>query len=427
MNKKLFLMLGLAMFTTLSMWAQADDDMYFVPSKSKRQKLSATVTTVSNSQQIAARPAQVVVYNTNSRDEDEYNRRNTGYAGSWQTGGGESGADSLVSRVDTVYVTSDEMYNPENDFIYSRRLLRFHSPRFGFALSSPYYWDLVYGYGVYNYLYDPFYLDFYDPFFWDYGWGYGWSWRPWNSWYGSFYYGYGWHSPYLYDYWGVGPYWHHSGYAYNRLSNSYNRGTFSANRFGSTTNSIQRTSAVAAANGTRNTFSTRNDNSFRTSAVRTSALRTDADTRSGVNVSATSANRVSNAGGTRTVFNGRTVNTTGTNDNSSRAVVAVPDDTYNRTSSVRQNTQNQQTITRTQNQSTATQRVTVPTTQQRTTVETPQAVQNQQRTVVNVPQRTPEPTYSTPNRSAANSFGGGGGGGARVSDGGGSRVSSGRR
>ena len=195
MNKKLFWTLGLALITSLSMQAQ-DDDLYFTPSKKKSQDMNATVTSVRSNQQSAStqssRPA-LAVYNNNSRDEDEYNRRNVNYAGAWQTGGGAE--DSLVAQVDTVYVTSPDMYDPEADFIYSRRLLRFHSPRFGFALSSPYYWDLVYGYGVYNYLYDPFYWDLYDPFYWDYGWGYGWSWRPWYS---SFY---GWYSPYYYNSW----------------------------------------------------------------------------------------------------------------------------------------------------------------------------------------------------------------------------------
>ena len=407
MNKKLFWTLGLALITSLSMQAQ-DDDLYFTPSKKKSQDMNATVTSVRSNQQSAttqsSRPA-LAVYNNNSRDEDEYNRRDINYAGAWQTGGGAE-EDSLVARVDTVYVTSPDMYDPETDFIYSRRLLRFHSPRFGFALSSPYYWNLVYGYGVYNYLYDPFYWDLYDPFYWDYGWGYGWSWHPWYS---SFY---GWHSPYYaWNYWGVGPYWHGGTYYANRFSNSRNRGTFSENRYAGGT--VGRSSAVAAANGTRNSFSSRTEN-----AIRTSAARTNVNTRTNV---ASSNNRVSAAGNTRTVFNGNTVS--GNANNNSRVVVVNRNESNNRSSAVRQNTQ---TTTRTQTPTT--------TTQQRTA-----ATQNQQRTVVSVPQRTTTTTTtSTPTRSSAttssfssgsstrSSFGGGGSVGGGASSGG-ARTSAGRR
>ena len=128
MNKKLFWTLGLALITSLSMQAQ-DDDLYFAPSKQKSQNMNATVTSVRSNQQSASstssRP-KLAVYNNNSRDEDEYNRRDINYAGAWQTGGGAE-EDSLVARVDTVYVTSPDMYDPETDFIYSRRLLRFRS------------------------------------------------------------------------------------------------------------------------------------------------------------------------------------------------------------------------------------------------------------------------------------------------------------
>ena len=404
MNKKLFWTLGLALITSLSMQAQ-DDDLYFTPSKKKSQDMNATVTSVRSNQQSAStqssRPA-LAVYNNNSRDEDEYNRRNVNYAGAWQTGGGAE--DSLVAQVDTVYVTSPDMYDPEADFIYSRRLLRFHSPRFGFALSSPYYWDLVYGYGVYNYLYDPFYWDLYDPFYWDYGWGYGWSWRPWYS---SFY---GWYSPYYaWNYWGVGPYWHSGTYYTNRYSNSYNRGTFSQNRYAGGT--VGRTSAVAAANGTRNSFSSRTENS-----IRTSAARTNAATRSSV---ATSNNRISTAGNTRTVFNGNTVS--GNANNNSRVVIVNRNDN-NRTSAVRQNTQ---TTTRTQvpANSATQQRVTVPTTQRTTTTTTTSSTRSSAATS-SFSSGSSSSTRSS--FSTGSSFGGGGsiGGGASS---GGARTSAGRR
>jgi hypothetical protein len=176
--KRLLLMM-IVLTAPIVMMAQ-DDDLYFTPSK----KASKTTTSSTD----------IEVYNTNARNEDEYNRRGitNGYAGSYssddyQTGGGyDAQAETEVVPVDTIDVDDDESY-----YRYSRRLLRFHTPRI-YALSSPYYWDLVYGYGIYDYLYDPFYDPFfYDPYF--YSWGYGWGWSPWNAWYGPFW---GWHGYY---------------------------------------------------------------------------------------------------------------------------------------------------------------------------------------------------------------------------------------
>ena len=213
--------------------------------------------------------------------------------------------------------------------------------------------------------------------------------------------------------------WEENGHVYAyRHSNSYNRGTFSQNRFGGGT-SLARTSAVAAANGTRNSFSSRAENSLRTSAVRTSI-----PTRTSV---ASSNNRISTAGNTRTVFNGTTVGGTtrnnNSNNNNNRVVVVNRNESNNRTSAVRTNTQ--QTVTTTQRQNTnTTQRVTTPTTT------------NQQRTVVSVPQPTTtrssaaSSSFGGGSTSSFSSFGGGGGGGSiggGASSGGGSRISGGRR
>jgi len=399
MNKKLFWTLGLALITSLSMQAQ-DDDLYFTPSKKKSQGMNATVTSVRSNQQSASiqssRPA-LAVYNNNSRDEDEYNRRDMNYAGAWQTGGGAE-EDSLVAQVDTVYTTSPDMYDPETDFIYSRRLLRFHSPRFGFALSSPYYWDLVYGYGVYNYLYDPFYWDLYDPFYWDYGWSYswhyGWGFRPWYS---SFY---GWHTPYYaWDHWGAGPYWHGAGPGPDgrRYNNTFSRGRLAENRYA--TSSVGRSTTVAAANGTRNSFSSRTENTIRTSAARTtSAAR---------NNNIVPVGRVGVSGNSVTP-----VNRVGVSTNN------------NRTSTVRPNTQQVVTRTQTPTNNTTQQRVATPTTQQRVTTPTTQqrvtTPTTQQRTTVSVPSTTS--SFSS-GGAARSSFGGGGG----ASSGGNVRSSGGRR
>lgn len=250
MKKWMFITAVLAF--PISMMAQDDDGMYFVPKKKADTSASASntrpVTQVTG--QTGQRPA-LEVYNTNSRDEDEYNRRYDGYTGAYQTGGGYA-EDSLAATVE--YVDKDSERYPDEDYYYSRRILRFRSPR-AIALSSPYYWDLVYDYGVYDYLYDPFY---YDPFFWHYGWGYGWSWGPWSAWYGPIW---GWHHPYAWTYWGWGPGWHHHHGGFGApggwTGRGFNRGTFANNRYGSGTRI--RTSGLAnggSASTGRGTFGT---------------------------------------------------------------------------------------------------------------------------------------------------------------------------
>ena len=227
---------------TVTIQAQDDDDLYFTPSKKQSANMSATIESV-RTQGMSSRPT-LEVYSNNNRSEDEYNRRYSNYAGSWQTGG-SSETDQLMATVDSLVV------------------------------SSPYYWDLVYGYGIYDYLYDPFYDYLYDPFYWNFGWGYGYTWGPWSTWYGPLY---GWYAPHHWDYWGVGPLWNtgyygsvwaHSG---NYRGNSWNRGSFTHNRFSAP--NTMRTSALAAS-GTRS-GSTLASQVGRTSATQSLANRTRA-------------------------------------------------------------------------------------------------------------------------------------------------------
>lgn len=204
-------------FAIVPLLAMAQDDLYFTSSKKpKEQTPTAYMQKKSQeevarmqarSQSMAARveatePPAVVDYHSNNRSEDEYNRRYV-YSGDYQNAGGRY-ADSLAASVDTVggyYASEYDLDDPELDYRFSRRLVRFHNPRL-YALASPYYWDLYYGYGAWDYLYDP----YYDPWYYHYGWHYGWTWGPWDCWYGSIW---GWHSPYAWSYWGWGPGWHH--------------------------------------------------------------------------------------------------------------------------------------------------------------------------------------------------------------------------
>ena len=189
--------------------AQYDDDMYFGTSSKKSKNNTSTVTKVTtpaddeDDEWSVSDPSSVEVYNSNSRDEDEYNRR---YQYSDYSGTLDQTIDTLRSDVEYVDDGSKSDYDindEENDYRYSRRILRFHSPHVGVIVSSPLYWDLVYSYGAYDFLYADYY--YYDPFFWGPGWGYAWGWRPWHSWYSPI-----WGYHYAYDpwyYWGYGPMW----------------------------------------------------------------------------------------------------------------------------------------------------------------------------------------------------------------------------
>ena len=239
-----------------------DDDLYFTPRKkqpttTQSQLPQGVVTVVPDDE-----PATLQVYNSRSRDDDEYNRRGVGY----QTSGGYDEATDVADDA-----ADDPAYDDE-DYYYSRRILRFRSPRVGIALSSPYYWDLVYTLGAYDYLYDPW---VYDSFYWHYGWGYGWSWGPWSSWYGPFY---GWHHPYHWSYWGWGPGWHggyhgwHGGWGgrWNRPQHGVG-----INRFDRDTRI--RTSALA--NGGRTFNATRSGSTLSGQSSRSSVRSSMSDTR----------------------------------------------------------------------------------------------------------------------------------------------------
>lgn len=277
MNKWIYLLLMLVLPVVAS--AQDEDDMYFTPRKKQQNVQQPTTLSPGTVTVVGDRPT-IEVYNNRSRDEDEYNRR---YDGGYQTSGGYDD----VTEVDGGDVV-DSYDGDGEDYYYSRRILRFRSPRVGIALSSPYYWDLVYAYGAYDYLYDPFY---YDPFFWHYGWGYGWSWGAWSSWYGPFY---GWHHPYAWSYWGWGPGWHRPYWGWGGRMNRFQHGV-SHNRFDRGRNI--RTGVLA--NGGRTFSATRGGSGLSGQHSRSSVRSVVQDTRSAgrssINNQRSSATRSSGA------------------------------------------------------------------------------------------------------------------------------------
>lgn len=216
--------------------AQSNDDLYFVPKKEtkakkenvavQREKRQSSATTV-----YAAPGSTVVVKDASGRTRniDEYNRRYTSRDNTFRT------------QNDTLYIEEKpygergEWVNgfegTQDDYEYAMRIVRFRSPRYAIPVSSPLYWDVVYGAypswdwnvyddGLYAYVF-PTYTN---PMWWDWRWNWsmagprwGWSW----GWSSPYYYSYySWHSPYWYGswydpYWGPGwggPHHHHHGY-----------------------------------------------------------------------------------------------------------------------------------------------------------------------------------------------------------------------
>ncbi len=405
---KRLLTLALILVPLLSM---AQDDLYFTPSKKAKgtvqQQMTASMDEARKravaSMDAAQRerlhamdartetvtPPTVVDYHSNTRSEDEYNRRYV-YGGDFQNAGGAYADDSLAASIDTLYGVQPgyDLNDPELDYRYSRRIVRFHSPRI-YALTSPYYWDLYYGYGAWDYLYDP-----WDPWYWHYGWSYGWSWGPWDCWYGSIW---GWSHPYSWTYWGWGPGWSRPVYYTSYYRNTVPR-EFNSSRGHMAAGNRIRTNA-----GGGRTITSRTNVGSVTSRTNV-AGRTDMGSRTQIyNGAVREGNGRRSVG---TVSNNYPTRSYSNQGSSSRVQVQQPTRTQ-----VQQptRTQVQQPQTRTQ----------VQQPQTRTQVQQPQT-----RTQVQQPTRTYTPAPAT--RSSSGSFGGGGSFGGATRSGGGSVGGGGR-
>lgn len=253
MKKIVFLSL-LALCLPWTLAAQSvEDDLYYVPSKKKaEQKTEKT-----EEQTVRKAPENVVVVETqkpvvctnsgntttivvkdkkgNVRDVDEYNRRYN------------SKEYDFTQNEDTLYIEEKAVPDPEgewvggfdgsqDDYEYAMRLIRFRNPRYAISISSPLYWDVVYGLNSWDWnvytdgLYAYAFPTFTNRLWWDwrynsYGWGLGWPYYGWNwgwggwydGWYGGWYAGWGgwyggwgWGWPY-YHYPHYYPGWHHPG------------------------------------------------------------------------------------------------------------------------------------------------------------------------------------------------------------------------
>ena len=142
------------------------DDMYFVPQKeTKEQKEQQTRSQPSMhaiSESVATTASNEHVQN-NARDVDEYNRRYR-----WEN---DSTAANEEETANEENARADSIQGLEEDYQYTKRILRFNTPTIGVAVSSPLYWDLRYGP-------NSIYWDVYDDGFYAYAYPSSWYWGP---------------------------------------------------------------------------------------------------------------------------------------------------------------------------------------------------------------------------------------------------------
>ena len=116
------------------------DDMYFVPQKEtreqKEQQTRSQPSMHAISESVATTASNEHVQN-NARDVDEYNRRYR-----WEN---DSTAANEEETANEENARADSIQGLEEDYQYTKRILRFNTPTIGVAVSSPLYWDLRYG------------------------------------------------------------------------------------------------------------------------------------------------------------------------------------------------------------------------------------------------------------------------------------------
>lgn len=281
--------LFLFMFLMSSVGAYAQgyyDDMYYTPSAEK-ENVEKEVSLYSGNDNYSEEYDNNEYVNSGivaGRDVDEYNRRYVSEPVAEPVDSAALSVRGSKGYYDDEY--SDEGWingfnGSQSDYEYSTRIIRMSSPSLAIHISSPYYWDVVYGsssfdWNVYvdgSYAYA--FPTFSNPLWWD--WRYGHSYYGfYNRWYypyypglyagGYPYYWGGWHHHY-YPYHGCYPYyghyypWHGSSvyYSGNRVyNNSYRTGssgrvTSSGNRVGTST---RQSSATTARRSSINSYGT---------------------------------------------------------------------------------------------------------------------------------------------------------------------------
>lgn len=223
MKKAVLLGWMMAVLPWVALAQSPGDDIYFVPKKQKEEKKAEKVEAKSAGEVLKSTTSPgtgvstVVVrdYTGRTRDIDEYNRRE--YV---------AGKNDFSIQNDTLYINEradsdlpghwvNEFEGSQDDYEYAVRLIRFRDPAYAIPVSSPSYWDVVYGSALFPTwdwnIYDDGFYAYVFPTYTNRLW---WNWRfdSWHHW--NWYHGY-WGGPcYAWGgYWGD-PYWgwHHHHY-----------------------------------------------------------------------------------------------------------------------------------------------------------------------------------------------------------------------
>lgn len=203
--KKIVLLSFMVMCLSLAGMAQSfDDDLYYTPkdkgtsSEDRKTERTEEVKTTPESEGYVPAGAAFVVKDRkgNVRDVDEYNRRY------------DSSDNTFTMENDTLVIQEKDdadrgewvngFDGSEDDYEYAMRIVRFRNPRFAIPISSPLYWDVVYGVNSWDWnVYDDGFYAYAFPTYTNRLW---WDWR-----FGSF--GITWGFPYYSGYWGWGGYY----------------------------------------------------------------------------------------------------------------------------------------------------------------------------------------------------------------------------
>lgn len=220
------------------------DDLYFVPKKKKAKTEAQPVKTeqetplVSSEVETSSLPAEdsvktlsVTTFSAKGlpMDADTYNRR-----GSYLTEQGDAvsefamqdeGFVLITEEGDTMWMNTDTLKltrvdegegwvngfeGSDSDYEYAMRIIRFRNPRYAIPVSSPLYWDVVYGGALWPSwdwnIYDDGLYAYVFPtssnwYYWDYMMSYPFGWHRWNHHWGLHY------SHHWGPHWGMGHYW----------------------------------------------------------------------------------------------------------------------------------------------------------------------------------------------------------------------------
>ena len=347
-----------------------NDDLYFVPSKKNEVKTDKNEVKIKDKSQVSTdiivKSSTPVVGKAEVIDESEYriddtsvvapiddvdayNRRSSTYGNAEKTRENRSVAGTTTTRRTNKYDNDLEgewvngFTGSLDDYEYATRIIRFRNPRFAISISSPLYWDVVYGLSAWdwNIYVDNYYAYVFPTYvnrlWWDWRWNsFGWGWTTWGWPYYGWNWGwggyYGWHSPWYYSSWGWGgwydPYyswgWHSGwgwhggyysgyrwggswgGYTYNNRRGDLGVGSTGRSVFGRSTRSVR--SGVALDNngrtGGRVVRSTTDGGNSR--SISSSRVSRRADTGSGTSIETRQATTTRRSVGNTTTRNSST-------------------------------------------------------------------------------------------------------------------------